>query len=79
MAAPSPLSIHSVIVVSHIELVTDGTLLVLLVHAFLLRLAAPHVLPVGAVRVDVLVRLLVDVASPIGSTIGGIGSGSRDR
>lgn len=74
-----PLGIHSLLVMPHVILITDRALLVLLVHALLLRLPASHVLPIGSIRVDVLVRLLVDITSTIASTVGGFWGWSSDR
>ena len=56
-----PLSVKSLLVMSHVVLVTDRALVVLVVGTLLLPSPLCHVSIVSAVSVVVLVRLLIDI------------------
>lgn len=66
----TPLRVHPLIMVPHVVLVAHRALLILIIHVFLLLLPAPHVGVIGPISIDVLVRLLVNIASTIHSAIG---------
>jgi len=67
---PTPLRIHPLVMVPHVVLVAHRALLILIIHVFLLLLPGAHVSVIGPISIDVLVRLLVNIASTIHSTIG---------
>ena len=56
-----PLSVKSLLVMSHVVLVTDRALVVLVVVVLLLLSGLAHVSIIGPVTVVMLVRLLVDI------------------